>query len=58
MTISTISITIAGGVILGFIFESVKIPLPVPPLAGLIAAAACLAGSGSYGLIRELLSSR
>ncbi|MAR07310.1 MAG: hypothetical protein CL862_09435 [Cyanobium sp. NAT70] len=55
MTFSTLFITILGGFLVGFVFSIFKLPLPVPPLAGLIAAAACLAGSASYQSIHAFL---
>lgn len=45
--------TLLGGYVLGFVFAALKLPLPVPPFAGLIAAAACLGGSESFELIRQ-----
>lgn len=51
MSVSALIATISGGFLLGFVFSALKLPLPVPPLAGLIAAAACLAGSSVYTLV-------
>jgi XapX domain-containing protein len=56
MTVATLSTTLIGGFLVGFVFAIFKLPLPVPPLAGLIAAAACLAGSASYGAVHTLLT--
>ena len=50
--------TLLGGYVLGFVFAALKLPLPVPPFAGLIAAAACLGGSESFELIRQNWLSR
>ena len=55
MTLSNLLITILGGFLVGFVFSIFKLPLPVPPLAGLIAAASCLAGSAGYQLIHTLI---
>jgi len=38
------------------VFSIFKLPLPVPPLAGLIAAGACLAGSAAYGAVHGFIS--
>ena len=45
--------TLTGGFLLGFVFSALKLPLPVPPLAGLIAAAACLGGSATFEMVRQ-----
>jgi XapX domain-containing protein len=45
---SQIVLSIFGGWLLGVIFTALRIPLPVPPLLGLLAAAAVLAGQFSY----------
>lgn len=45
---SQIVLSIFGGWLLGVIFTAFRIPLPVPPLLGLLAAAAVLAGQFSY----------
>lgn len=55
MTISALVTTLIGGFLVGFVFSIFKLPLPVPPLAGLIAAAACLAGSASYQFVHSML---
>jgi|LauGreDrversion4_2_1035121.scaffolds.fasta_scaffold159730_3 XapX domain-containing protein len=55
MSISAVLTTLLGGFLVGFVFSIFKLPLPVPPLAGLIAAAACLAGSASYQVVHSLL---
>lgn len=51
-------LSIVGGFTLGMIFTALRIPLPVPPLMGLIAAAAVLAGQASWTLIWHLISNR
>ena len=53
MSIGILLPTLTGGFLLGFVFSALKLPLPVPPLAGLIAAAACLGGSTTFELVRE-----
>ena len=55
MTISALVTTLIGGFLVGFVFSIFKLPLPVPPLAGLIAAGACLAGSASYQVVHSML---
>ncbi len=55
MSIAALATTLIGGFLVGFVFSIFKLPLPVPPLAGLIAAAACLAGSASYGAVHSLI---
>jgi XapX domain-containing protein len=55
MTFSAVLTTLIGGFLVGFVFSIFKLPLPVPPLAGLIAAGACLAGSASYQIFHSLL---
>jgi len=55
MTLQSLLITILAGFLVGFVFSIFKLPLPVPPLAGLIAAAACLAGSASYQFFHAFL---
>lgn len=45
---SQVVLSIFGGWLLGVIFTAFRIPLPVPPLLGLLAAAAVLAGQFSY----------
>ncbi|MBE9195190.1 MULTISPECIES: hypothetical protein [unclassified Synechocystis] len=44
---------ILGGWILGVIFGFFKLPLPVPPFEGLVAAGACLLGQVTYTLIKQ-----
>jgi len=56
MSISVLATTLIGGFLVGFVFSIFKLPLPVPPLAGLIAAAACLAGSAAYGALHGVIS--
>ena len=53
MSLGILISTLTGGFLLGFVFSALKLPLPVPPLAGLIAAAACLGGSATFELVRE-----
>jgi len=53
MSIGILFSTLTGGFLLGFLFSALKLPLPVPPLAGLIAAAACLGGSAAFELVRQ-----
>ena len=53
MSIGILMSTLAGGFLVGFVFSALKLPLPVPPLAGLIAAAACLGGSATFELVRQ-----
>jgi XapX domain-containing protein len=55
MSISALVTTLIGGFLVGFVFSIFKLPLPVPPLAGLIAAGACLAGSASYQVVHSML---
>lgn len=55
MSLSTLATTLIGGFLVGFVFSIFKLPLPVPPLAGLIAAAACLGGSATYQLVHSAL---
>jgi XapX domain-containing protein len=56
MSLQALLTTLIGGFLVGFIFSIFKLPLPVPPLAGLIAAGACLAGSSSYQLVQSVLA--
>ena len=42
-----------GGWLLGVIFTFFKLPLPVPPFQGLVAAAAVLLGQVTYNFIKE-----
>ncbi len=53
MPLTVLLSTLAGGFLLGFVFTALRLPLPVPPLAGLIAAAACLGGSATFELVRQ-----
>ena len=53
MSLTVLLSTLAGGFLLGFVFTALRLPLPVPPLAGLIAAAACLGGSATFELVRQ-----
>ena len=55
MSPSVLATTLLGGFLVGFVFSIFKLPLPVPPLAGLIAAGACLAGSASYQALHALI---
>jgi XapX domain-containing protein len=55
MTAAGIATTLIGGFLVGFVFSIFKLPLPVPPLAGLIAAGACLAGSATYEAVRQTM---
>jgi XapX domain-containing protein len=55
MSLSILATTLIGGFLVGFVFSIFKLPLPVPPLAGLIAAAACLGGSATYQLVHSAL---
>lgn len=55
MSLQALVTTLIGGFLVGFVFSIFKLPLPVPPLAGLIAAAACLAGSSTYQLVHTML---
>jgi XapX domain-containing protein len=48
-----LGIAIFGGWILGVIFTAFKIPLPVPPFQGLVAAAAVLLGQVTYTFIKQ-----
>ncbi len=56
MSLSVLATTLIGGFLVGFVFSIFKLPLPVPPLAGLIAAGACLAGSAVYGAVHGFIS--
>lgn len=56
MSLSALLTTLTGGFLVGFVFAIFKLPLPVPPLAGLIAAGACLAGSATYRVIHLMLT--
>lgn len=56
MTAAGIATTLIGGFLVGFVFSIFKLPLPVPPLAGLIAAGACLAGSATYAAVQQALN--
>jgi XapX domain-containing protein len=56
--LSSLALSVLGGWALGLIFTACRIPLPVPPLMGLIAAAAVLAGQASWNLIATWLASR
>jgi len=56
MTIASLATTLTGGFLVGFVFSVFKLPLPVPPLAGLIAAGACLAGSATYQAMHLVIS--
>lgn len=55
---SSLVLSIVGGWALGLIFSACRIPLPVPPLMGLIAAAAVLAGQASWHLVASWLATR
>jgi xanthosine utilization system XapX-like protein len=44
---------ILGGWILGVVFGFFKLPLPVPPFEGLVAAGACLLGQVTYTFIKQ-----
>ena len=55
MSPSTLATTLIGGFLVGFVFSIFKLPLPVPPLAGLIAAGACLAGSAAYQTVHSVM---
>lgn len=55
---SSVVLSIVGGWALGLIFSACRIPLPVPPLMGLIAAAAVLAGQASWHLVASWLATR
>jgi XapX domain-containing protein len=55
---SSLVLSIVGGWALGLIFSACRIPLPVPPLMGLIAAAAVLAGQASWHLVASWLAAR
>jgi len=55
MSLQALVTTLIGGFLVGFVFQIFKLPLPVPPLAGLIAAGACLAGSSTYQLVHTVL---
>jgi len=56
MTIASLATTLIGGFLVGFVFSVFKLPLPVPPLAGLIAAGACLAGSTAHQAMHLAIS--
>jgi len=53
----TLGYAIIGGWLLGVIFSVFKLPLPVPPFNGLIAAGACLLGQFTYTLIKAKFTS-
>jgi XapX domain-containing protein len=53
MSLGILISTLTGGFLFGFVFSVLKLPLPVPPLAGLITAAACLGGSATFELLRQ-----
>ena len=53
-----IVLSIVGGWTLGVIFTACRLPLPVPPLMGLIAAGAVLAGQASWTLLWQLIPNR
>jgi XapX domain-containing protein len=55
MTAAGLATTLIGGFLVGFVFSIFKLPLPVPPLAGLIAAGACLGGSATYQAVHQAL---
>jgi XapX domain-containing protein len=55
MSVSTLATTLIGGFLVGFVFSIFKLPLPVPPLAGLIAAGACLGGSAAYQAVHSMM---
>lgn len=55
---SSLVLSILGGWVLGLVFTACRIPLPVPPLMGLVAAAAVLAGQASWQLIAGWLAGR
>lgn len=55
---SSVVLSILGGWALGLIFTACRIPLPVPPLIGLIAAAAVLAGQASWHLVASWFVAR
>jgi len=48
-----IGLAILGGWLLGVIFTVFKLPLPVPPFQGLIAAGAVLVGQFTYNYIKQ-----
>lgn len=48
-----LGIAIFGGWILGVIFTAFRIPLPVPPFQGLVAAGAVLLGQVTYTFIKQ-----
>ncbi|MFM7269707.1 MAG: XapX domain-containing protein [Vulcanococcus sp.] len=56
MSFAALATTLIGGFLVGFVFSIFKLPLPVPPLAGLIAAAACLAGSSAYQALQGVIT--
>ena len=51
MPLHALALSILGGWILGVVFTAFRVPLPVPSLMGLVAAAAVLAGQASWSLI-------
>ena len=53
MSFSSLLPTLIGGFLLGFVFSGFNLPLPVPPLAGIIAGLACLAGSTTFDFVRH-----
>ncbi len=53
MSFSSLLPTLIGGFLLGFVFTGFNLPLPVPPLAGIIAGLACLAGSTTFDFVRH-----
>ena len=55
MSAATLATTLLGGFLVGFVFSIFKLPLPVPPLAGLIAAGACLGGSATYQAVHSMM---
>lgn len=56
MDVKAVLLSVVGGWVLGLIFTACRIPLPVPPLMGLVAAAAVLAGQASWVVITAWLS--
>lgn len=55
MTLSNLLTTVLGGFLVGFVFSGLRLPLPIPALSGLVAAAACLAGASYYQPIIALI---
>lgn len=55
---SSVVLSVLGGWTLGLVFTACRLPLPVPPLMGLIAAAAVLAGQASWHLLASWLAAR